>query len=60
MTHLRRMGRVMMEGVSAALRFHPPAQDAVGEWTSAAETHAWFLQGKGIFTGAFHLSPLRR
>src|SRR5260370_31094340 len=24
--------------------------------TPSAETHAWFLQGKGIFTGAFCLS----
>ena len=31
-----------------------------GPWTPApyAETHTWFQQGKGIFTGAFRICPL--
>jgi hypothetical protein len=28
--------------------------------TPSAETHAWFQQGKGIFTGAFRLSGAER
>ena len=56
MTAVNRVDRLINDEVSAAPGVHAHSQPRNMDRTPSAETHAWFLQGKGIFTGAFCLS----